>query len=109
MPIANCVITPNCRPVELNLIELWAAESGYSKDHMTINIITSAEQLGKVYSVMGTLWLPSLWSKESISSLQLGLVKALAEKYSLSLNDVHVMTHLVQSGFVVESGVEVNW
>ncbi len=109
MPIANCIVIPNCSPVNLNLIELWAKESGHSKDHMTVNILTSTEQHGNAYSVMATLLLPSLWSKDSISSLQLGLAKALAEKYGLSLDDVHVVTHIVQSGCVVESGHEVSW
>lgn len=109
MPIANCIVTSECQKSEDDLIELWASESGQSPDHMTVNILTSTDQLGNKYSVMATLFLPSLWSDSSVSSLQIGLAKALAKYFNLSLGDVHIITHIVESGLVVESGQEEKW
>lgn len=109
MPIANCIITPGCIDGSGNLIELWAGESNLSSDHMTINIITSSNQTGNKYKVMANLALPSIWSASDISALQIGLAKALALYYSLALNEIHVITTTVSSGFVVETGREITW
>lgn len=109
MPIANCIVTPECQASEYKLIDCWASESGQSPEHMTVNITTSTNQFGNKYAAMATLFLPSLWSDSAISALQIGLAKALAKTYSLSLNDVIVMTNIVESGFVVESGKVEKW
>jgi len=109
LPIANCIVTQKCHPGEHSIIDLWANESGQSQDFMTVNIVTGSEQFGNRYGVMATLFLPSLWSGTAISQLQLGLAKALAKKFNLSLNDVHVITSIVESGLVVESGKEEKW
>jgi len=112
MPIANCIITSKCHNNtggSSNLIDLWAKESKSSSEHMTINIITSSEQLGNKYSIMATLLLPSMWSESDISSLQLGLAKALKSHYGVSLEDVFISTSIVSSGLVVESGKEIKW
>jgi len=112
MPIANCIITSESQKNadnSNNLIELWAKESGKSSEHMTINIITSYKQFGKKYSIMANLLLPSMWSSADISSLQVGLARALSQHYKLNLQDVHVVTSLVNSGMVVEAGKEIKW
>lgn len=109
MPIANCIISSECRESEYSFIDCWASESGQSPEHMTVNIIKSTQQFGKKYGAMATLYLPSLWSESAISSLQIGLAKALAKTYGLSLDDVNVVTSIVESGFVVESGKEEKW
>lgn len=112
MPIANCFITSKCQinsDSSSNLIELWAKESKMSSEHMTINIITSTEQLGNKYAIVATLLLPSIWSKPDITSLQLGLAKALTLHYDVALEDIFISTNIVKSGMVVESGKEVKW
>ena len=76
---------------------------------MTINIVRSSEQHGKKYKAMAELRLPSLWSPEKIPALQTGLAKAIATYFSLSPGEVHVITTVVESGMVVESGEEVHW
>jgi hypothetical protein len=53
--------------------------------------------------------LPSIWSKSNISSLQLGLASALSKHYLVEIDEVQVITHIVTSGLVVESGKEINW
>ena len=112
MPIANCIISPECkrntdRPK--SLIELWSSEAKISSEHMTINLTQSSEQLGKKYQVMATLLLPSAWSLTDISSLQIGLAVALGEYFHLHINEVFVSTTIVNSGMVVETGKEVVW
>jgi len=76
---------------------------------MTINVITSNEQLGKKYTILTTLLLPSIWSYSDISSLQIGLTKALTLHFNVSLKDVFISTNMVNSGMVVESGKEAKW
>ena len=112
MPIANCIITSKCQnnsDSSSNLIELWANESKMSLEHMTINILTSNEQLGNKYTIMANLLLPSIWSSSDISSLQLGLAKALSLYFNVSSKEVFVATSIVKSGMVVEAGKEVKW
>ena len=109
MPIANCIVTPDCTESQGDLLELWSKESGKSVEHMTINIITRSQQLGNGYAVMANLILPSVWSNSDVSLLQVGLAKALATYFNLSLNHVHVVTQIVDSGLVVENGAEIQW
>ena len=109
MPIANCVIDQELEQGSGNLIELWACKSGMSPEHMTINIIPSSKQLGSSYKVMANLSLPSLWSAPEISLLQIGLAQALSQHFEVAIHEVHVITNIVASGMVVESGQEVKW
>jgi hypothetical protein len=109
MPIANCIVRSDCPQGSSNLVELWADESGQPSEHMTINIIFSDEQIGNKYGVMATLLLPSIWPGNDISLLQIGLAKALAKHFNLSLSEVHVATSIVTSGMVVEEGEEIQW
>lgn len=109
MPIADCVITSECKEGSGSLIELWAEESGKSDKYMTINIITSSVQLGKRYKIMANLSLPSMWAASDISLLQIGLARALSRYFSVSIQEVHVITNIVTSGLVVESGQELKW
>jgi hypothetical protein len=109
MPIVNCIITKECVPGSGNLIELWARESGMSPEDVTVNIITSNEQLGNKYKIMANLSLPSMWLASDISRLQLGLARSLSHYFTVAINEVHVITNIVPSGMVVESGQEVKW
>lgn len=109
MPIANCLVSPNCAPGTANLIKLWARESGISSQHMTVNVTGTSQQYGESYLIMATLWLPSIWSESEVSSLQSGLARALATYYEVGLPEVHVVTQVVNSGRVVENGLEVTW
>ena len=109
MPIANCFVTSECQSGSGSLIELWAEEAGHSSEHMTVNIVTGSQQFGNGYSVMATLYLPSVWSPSDVSSLQLGLARALSKYFKRPSSDVHVMTTIVDSGMVVEKGREAHW
>lgn len=112
MPIANCIVAPHCQKTSCtddSLVDTWARESGVSDEQMTINLIRSNAQLGKPYTVMANLLLPSIWADEEISRLQKGLAEALRLYFEISINEVFISTSIVNSGMVVESGKEVSW
>jgi hypothetical protein len=112
MPVANCLVQKGCYQKVSNsesLIELWAAESGLSSDHMTVNLSACSEQRGNAYNIMAILYLPSKWSKQDINLLQTGLAYALTRYFNVDINTVHVMTQIVESGMVVEKGEIVTW
>lgn len=109
MPIANCIVAAHCQlPID-DLVTRWAEESGMSAEHMTVNLVTSKQQIGVHYAVMATLLVPSMWSESAIDSLQLGLARALSKCLSLSLQEVHVTSHIIQSGNVIENGQKLEW
>ncbi|HCH6008525.1 TPA: hypothetical protein NK076_004460 [Vibrio parahaemolyticus] len=112
MPIANCILSPQV-VVNSNdctgLIEKWGKHSGIDTSEMTVTVMRSDEQMGKEYSAICTLILPNLWSPKSVSSLQVGLAKAISEHFGLKDTEVLIMTSLIASGFVVEGGKEVSW
>ncbi len=109
MPIANCIISQACSIKEPNIVAEWAKLSGLSDSHMTVNLITRSAQFGHQYEVMVNLLLPSLWSKENVSKLQLGLAKALSRCLRVSIKQVHIVTSIIDSGLVVENGEELTW
>lgn len=114
MPTANCFISPDCEytlDCSQDLIRLWANYSKipHAASEMTINLILSKEQKGKKYMAMAFLVLPSIWPKDDISALQLGLSRALSEYYSISIDKVFISTSVINSGFVVENDHEITW
>ena len=114
MPIANCIIVSEVEEnIILNnqtdIISDWSQQSGVAREHMTINFIRSLAQFGKQYQVMATLQLPSVWSQEKVSILQLGLATALSKYFQISSEQVHVVTTIIESGLVVENGEEISW
>ncbi len=109
MPMAFCWVNKSCQVKAGDLIDMWAAESGESSQHMTVNLLNVDEQLGNAFAVMANLMLPSLWQHEAIRRLQVGLAKALAQYYGLDLQDVFVITQVIESGNVVENGKPITW
>lgn len=109
MPIANCIVAPDISKGEGDLLALWAECSGKSASHMTVNLLSSQAQFGNPYAVVANLYLPSLWSAEDVSALQLGLAKSLAEYFKVDIERLLVMTHIIDSGRVVDAGQEVVW
>lgn len=109
MPIANCIVNRSCQPGDSNIVELWSAECGVTATHMTVNIVNAEQQFGKAYRVMAVLYLPSLWPAKDRSLLQLGLARALAKYFSEPLSEIQVITSIVESGHVVESGQTETW
>ena len=109
MPIANCIVSPHCPQGNGNIIDIWASAAKQSPGHMTVNFISSTAQFGRGYCVMANLLLPSMWSNENISSIQIALSAALVEYFNISAEQVHVTSTIVQSGMVVEAGHELSW
>jgi hypothetical protein len=111
MPIANCFIRGEVSPpTEIEgLAGLWSDESGVSDEHMTINVVAGTRQDGAAYRVMAFLYLPSLWSSQHVRRLQAGLARALCRGFGVAPSDVQVITSIVESGHVVESGQTQDW
>ncbi|MBY6196832.1 hypothetical protein [Vibrio hangzhouensis] len=112
MPVALCFTAPDLKFPKRHapdIVELWSKHSGVDVSDMTVTLIPSELQLGKSYAVIGQLNLPSIWSAVNITALQLGLVQALVDGLAIDESQVLVMTSLVESGLVVESGQEVKW
>lgn len=109
MPIAQCMLSKTCKMEQGDLIALWSQYSNVPEEHLTINLFHTHEQLGHLYPIMVNLQLPSLWSKDKIFDIQLGLLRALIECFSLQKGDVHIVSTIIESGMVVENGNVLYW
>lgn len=111
MPIATCFIQGQLSPTpEIEgLTGFWSEESGVSREHMTINVVTGVRQSGAAYPVLAFLYLPSLWNPGEVRRLQVGLAMALSQVLDLTPASVHVITRVVESGHVVERGETQEW
>lgn len=113
MPIANCILSPTVRQKNATshagLIDLWAQYSGQTSAEMTITVLSGEQQFGKNYAAICSLHLPALWSSEAVTSLQLGLSRAISDYYQLEPSEVIVMTSIIESGNVVEGDNVIKW
>lgn len=112
MPIANCIFAPDIDCIEsdvVKVIDSWAKHANVDSSEMTMICTQSDKLIGKQYAVICYLSLPSIWAQSSVNKLQTGLAKAIGESFSLDIAEVIVLTTVIESGFVVENGCEVNW
>jgi len=109
MPIAYLTLSDKSKTVSEKLVEEWAGYADVSAGLMTVNIVHSDIQLGKAYEVMAVLHLPAVWSRAKVSRIQQGLSQSLASHLDLDEKEIHIVTHIVESGLVVENGAEVHW
>ncbi|TNC83139.1 MAG: hypothetical protein C9356_01450 [Oleiphilus sp.] len=109
MPIAHLTLRPGCPDGAGDLITLWSKASGQAAEHMTINVHACQQQWGAPYTAMASLLLPSLWSDANRKRLQEGLAQALAQYFGVSIDQVHVITQVLESGHVVENGRTLDW
>jgi len=114
MPIVNCTIAPDLECEIKNnhdLIKRWSIESGFPEGakEMTINIVRSEAQYGNQYKIIANLFLPSLWSSDALRSLQCGLDIVLRRCFSLRPDEILIITHVIDSGLIVDKGEVVEW
>jgi len=114
MPIVNCIVSPDFKgeiESKPGLIQRWSKESGVSEagKEMTINIVRSEAQCGNKYKIVAYLDLPTQWSPDSIISLQRGLGIALTKSFSLTSDEVLIITHVIESGKIFDKGEIVKW
>ncbi|WP_230556737.1 hypothetical protein [Teredinibacter turnerae] len=109
MPVAHCIVAETCQFEPISPVDLWAREAKQSPDEMTVTVVRRCQYFGKPHGVIANLYLPTAWSKNKASVLQVGLARALAQYCKTSLQDVLVNTRMVESGCVVEAGEEVFW
>ena len=109
MPIANCILKHSLRCDDKDVVELWSKTSQVSSQEMTLNLLNADEQFGKPYTIMATLYLPSAWPQDKRDALQTGLSAALSKGFDQPIERVHVITLIVESGYVVENGQLQHW
>ncbi len=109
MPIANCFVAPSLdEPDPERIVAAWVARAGIGAEEMTVNVLRGA-QGGKKYAVMAWLYLPSIWSEREVTVLSEGLAAALCDVCGVASTTVQVVTCVVSSGSVVESGTTLHW
>lgn len=111
MPIANCYINQiSVSKQQLEtLTKEWAEIVEVDLKDICLSFINVSIQTGQNYKVMVNLFLPTLWDKSSIESIQLSLDKLLKKHLKLGAEDVFIITNAVQSGNVTENGQIVKW
>ena len=112
MPVAHCVITPDCAERldgARDLAAMWGAEAGKPDDELTVNLVVGVLQSGRDYPIVASLYLPSLWADDDVSALQTGLARALSRAFDVTADSVLVMTTILEPGHVVDAGREVRW
>ncbi len=111
MPIANCF----CKRDEISkeksekIVSDWAEIAGVDEKEITVNFIHNYSQFGQSSVVLANLYLPSLWSEETIKRIQLGLMEILSKYLEIDKNEIFIMTSIINSGHVVENGNVVDW
>ncbi len=111
MPIANCYInqlTVSKQQFE-TLTRDWAESIKVDLKDVSLSFIEISVQTGQNYKVMVHLFLPTLWDKPAIESIQLSLDKLLKKHLKLEAEDVFIITNSVHSGYVTENGQIVKW
>ncbi len=111
MPIANCFIKE--KQISLKelrkLSESWASEIQVDVDDVCLTFIPDCIQAGQQYKVLVNLYLPSLWSEDQVNHIQKSLLGILCGFFKVDSSQVFIMTSIIQSGHVVESGEIVKW
>ena len=108
-PIANCIVSVEIPTKAEEIVKVWSAHSGKPSSEMTVNFSRAETQSGNKYAVVANLYLPSIWQEQDVASLQTGLANAISECFSIGIDSVFVLTTVVSSGCVVESGKVVKW
>jgi hypothetical protein len=111
MPIANCFIkNKNLNSNEWSIMASeWAQSIEVDTEDICINIITGVIQVGRDYSVLVDLHIPSLWTDKEIKKIQLGLLNVLQKHLDIPPEQIFIMTNIIHSGRVVENGEIVAW
>lgn len=111
MPIANCYInqiTVSNQKLEA-LTKEWATVIEVDISDICLSFVEVAAQTGQTYKIVVNLFLPSLWDKSNIEKIQLSLDILLKRHLQLESEDVFIITNIVQSGNIMESGKIVKW
>ena len=111
MPIANCFIKDKkVSQQELQqLAEKWASDAEVDVKDICLTFIPNCIQAGQQYIALANLYLPSLWNDEQIHHIQKSLLRIICEFLRVESSEVFIMTSMIQSGHVVESGEIVKW
>lgn len=110
MPIANCYVQIEVSKPQLEILtKEWAEAIEVDLKDICLSFVKVSLQSGHNYKVMVNLFLPTLWDSKSIERIQLSLDSLLKKHLRLGSDDVFMITHVVQSGNVVERGKLIKW
>lgn len=111
MPVARCFFDPKldlpAQPEQL--LREWSQRSGVQESLLTLDLSKVSQRVGQHYLVITTLWLPTAWSLPNSEKIQLGLANSLSVHCRINLSEIMVITHRINSGWVVENGERVCW
>lgn len=110
MPIVNCYSTKELhREIWDQFVHQWSEKIGVDQKDITIHIFTDFLQAGEPYTLKVELYLPSLWSNQSINAIQQSFLSLTEEFLGVKQNEVFLMTLIVQSGHVIDRGSLARW
>ena len=111
MPIANCYIQNKhiSRDKLEELAGKWAEELHIDVKDICLNVLTDFIQVGKQYEVMVNLFLPSIWSRHDVKTIQKTLLELLMSYFKIESSKVFLLTSIIQPGHVLENGEIVEW
>lgn len=110
MPIANCFLKNHVENNTPNKIASdWGNTIGVDEKDICINFVQNVIQAGHEYEALVNLYLPSLWTKNSIKKIQTELLNMLVKHLNITQDQIFIMTSIIQSGHVVERGEVVEW
>jgi len=111
MPIVNCFT----KKKELNdsilnnMVHQWSEKIQVDRKDITMNFVTSYVQVGQKHEFIVFLYLPTLWSKKSISNIQTTLLELFIDTFKVTANEVFILTSTIESGNVIENGKVITW
>ena len=110
MPIANCIVKKKYSSNILKLIpKELATDLNIDIKDITINFIESFFQAGNPYEIMIFLKLPSIWEDKDIKRIEKGFVSIFSKIINISVQDIFLITEIIQSGHVVDNGEIEYW
>lgn len=112
MPIAQILLPPDLAPNAADcdqVIRLWAKNAEVTTANMSVFFTPTLAQTGGSLSVLGLLYLPTLWRPQQVDLLQCGLASALADTCDVPLEQIQVITTLVPSGQTAVGGQSETW
>lgn len=111
MPIVNCFTKNENIDDQLmdDLLNKWSEKIEVDRKDISINFINNFSQKGENYEFMVFMYLPTLWSQESIKRIQLSFLESIMVIFDVKAEDVFIITTKIDSGHVVENGEVLNW
>lgn len=110
MPILTCYTQHSVTPDQWSdLTEAWSEKIKVARKDICIHVVTDFLQISNQYVLKVELSLPSLWPDEAIQHIQHSFLNLVETKLCIEREDIFLMTHLIQSGHVIDRGKLEEW